>query len=288
MADESAFHALVDEFVRGCPTCGDMLSPEDVSWVAARMLLRKSNALQAPASAEQKNYYAACLFVLFVSEYLIHSQPTILGTAAQEAVDELLTILAALHEGGSSIEDFVRTVAAVDRVGTARALLHSPSVVSALLNSQDMGVLQASMRAIHTVDEHTVYSTAPDEVPEDSGTSSRSMLEPDLALELQPMSPSAHVEESQTRGPARLADKQLPTRWPARPRLGGAAGVIAVVGIMVAILGMLPRVLQASGVRLFGRTEGRINTNSFLPLVAIGLTFEMLLLRTVGPPAVVH
>ena len=25
MADESAFHALVDEFVRGCPTCGDML-----------------------------------------------------------------------------------------------------------------------------------------------------------------------------------------------------------------------------------------------------------------------
>ena len=81
----AAFHALVEEYVAGYPVRGHMLSSEDVRFVAGKLLLRKSRVGAAsqeqpqPETAAPK--LAACLFVLFVQEHLMHSQPAILGAS---------------------------------------------------------------------------------------------------------------------------------------------------------------------------------------------------------------
>ena len=156
----AAFHALVDEYIAGYPVRGHMISHENVKFTAAKLLLQKSNAakeqrdIAEPAAAPK---FAACLFVLFVQEHLVHSLPTILGTRAQEVYSEIQSVI---RGANMELEALEQAMAEVDLAGTATALLAQPGIADALWGTEDIEALWASAAggALQAVDEMTVYS----------------------------------------------------------------------------------------------------------------------------------
>ena len=139
-----------------------MLSRVDVRYAAAKLLLRKSkdptaaNVQGWPEGAALK--LSACLFVLFVQEYLVLSQSTILGTRIHEIYVEMQSLL---HECESITQEaFAAAVEKADLAGSATELLRQPGVIDAIWATGDLDALwsSAARGALHTVEEMTVYS----------------------------------------------------------------------------------------------------------------------------------
>ena len=163
----AVFHALVDEYVRGYPTRGTMISADNIRYTAAKMLLLKSKDAAAasvekwPDGAAVK--LAACLFVLFVQEYLMHSQVEILGTRIGEIYMEIQKLLQSSE--AITRETFAWAVSDVDTVGTASDLLQQPGIGDSLWGTGNLEELwsSAALGALQTVDEMTVYSGCDDQ-----------------------------------------------------------------------------------------------------------------------------
>ena len=128
------FHELIEELVRGYPTKGDMISSRDVRFVAGKLLLLQHESASATNTDEEK--FAACLFVLFVQEFLVHKQRNILGFE----VDQLYSKLQSLLSESTDITraTFSEAVAAVDTRGTTIELLQNASFVNMLWHGGDL------------------------------------------------------------------------------------------------------------------------------------------------------
>ena len=128
------FHELIEELVRGYPTKGDMISSRDVRFLAGKLLLLQHESASATNTGEEK--FAACLFVLFVQEFLVHKQRNILGFE----VDQLYSKLQSLLSESTDITHvtFSEAVAAVDTRGTSIELLQNASFANMLWHGGDL------------------------------------------------------------------------------------------------------------------------------------------------------
>ena len=164
-----AFTSLVDEYLEGYPTIGNrLLAPENVQYVAGKLLLLETQASPPQLQPDQFRM-AACLFVLYVQEYLIHRQTVILGTDVAQLYALLQTLLhvPSPAEGGEVESDaatqqkdrqaaFIQGVVRVDMDGSAADLLRQPGVVDALWGDS------SGLEALYPVDENmSTYSEDP-------------------------------------------------------------------------------------------------------------------------------
>lgn len=273
-----SFDALVTEFLRGYPLTGHALSDANAQYVAGRLLVLEAKGNAASSSETWPDgaglRLAACLFVLFVQENLVHNRQHILGTDVQE-------IYVIMHQLINKIpiayEAFVRAVEAVDSVGVATNLLHQQEVTNALFASEELSAFWASdarcaLEAIDEADVLTEYGAA---ATMESANPAQVVMEPTPLPQAVPVG-------------SELQLVPLPTALAARPRVRSLTGAMAFGGLLLGVGALVPTLLKGPNssvdmVGIIGRdnctTTGCLPETSLVPLIFISLSLLMLLAR---------
>ena len=227
MSTSDTFDALTSELIQdihgwGCPC------PPQLKCVAGQLLLLGAKGDESlPAGGELR--LAACLFVLFVQENLVHSRQHILGTDVQEIYVRVHQLL---HRAQITRKAFVHAVEGVDLIGTATGLLRHQEVTNALfaVKSIDAFWVSEARSALEAIDEMEVLT-------EGVG----SLASENQRVEVQPSVTLQHAVSSDG-SELRLAP--LPHALAARPRLRSLTGAMAFCGVLLGIGAVMPIILQ--------------------------------------------